>query len=117
VHWCVHDARGYGVKADTLFCVLDCETPDHRVQAPLCNHRNRAVYAGDWLIGKRRSDAHNASRSPFQHLFHSELSDVEESQEVGRDKRIEILGSIVRKGFGTEDSGVKSPEHRWFRSV
>ena len=24
VHWCVHDARGYGVEADTFFCVLDC---------------------------------------------------------------------------------------------
>ena len=26
VQWRVHDSGGYGVKADTFFCILDCET-------------------------------------------------------------------------------------------
>jgi len=34
VHWGVQDAGGYGVEADAFFCVFDCETPNHRVQAP-----------------------------------------------------------------------------------
>jgi len=77
---CVHDAGGNGVEPDTFFC--------------------------DWLIYKRRNDTHNISRFLFQHLFHGELSDVKESQQVGRDQRIEVLGSTVREGIGAEDSGV-----------
>ena len=53
------------------------------------------IFAGDWPIGKRRSDAHNASRFLFKHLFHSALSDVEESEQIGGDKRIEVLGSEI----------------------
>jgi hypothetical protein len=34
VQWRVDDAGGYGVEADAFSCVLDCETPDHCVQAP-----------------------------------------------------------------------------------
>jgi hypothetical protein len=30
---CIHNARAHGVEADTFFCILDCETPDHCVQA------------------------------------------------------------------------------------
>ena len=106
MQWRVNDAGGYGVEADAFFCVLDCETPDHCVQAPLRNHRNRGIYAGDWLIYKRRRDAHNVPRFLFQHLLHRELGDVEESQQVGRDQGIEILGSKVRERLGAEDSGV-----------
>ena len=106
MQWCIHNAGGYGVEADTFFCVLDCKTPDYSIQAPLRNHRNRGIHAGDWLISKRRRDAHNVPRFLFQHLFHSELSDVEESQQVRRDQGIEVLGSKVRERLGVEDSGV-----------
>lgn len=34
VHGCVHDAGGHRVEADTVFCVLDGETPGQRIQAP-----------------------------------------------------------------------------------
>ena len=43
VHWCVHNAGSYGVEADPFFCILDCETPGHRIQASFRNHRNRAI--------------------------------------------------------------------------
>jgi hypothetical protein len=58
------------------------------------------------LIDKRRSYGHNAPRFPFQHLLHSELSDIEESQQVGRDQGIEVLGSKLRERLGAEDSSV-----------
>jgi hypothetical protein len=35
VQWRVDDTGGYGVEADAFFCVLDCETPDHCIQALL----------------------------------------------------------------------------------
>ena len=72
---------------------------------PLRNHRNRGIHAGDRLIRKRRGDAHNVPRFLFQHLFHREPGDVEESQQVGRDQGIEVLGSKVRERLGTHDSG------------
>ena len=25
VHWCIHNAGGDGIKADTIFCILDCK--------------------------------------------------------------------------------------------
>ena len=25
VHWCIHNAGGHGIKADAIFCILDCE--------------------------------------------------------------------------------------------
>ena len=25
VHWCIHNAGGYGIKANAIFCILDCE--------------------------------------------------------------------------------------------
>jgi hypothetical protein len=50
------------------------------------------MYAGDWLIGERRRDGHNVSRFPLQHLLHCELSDVEETQQVGRNRGSEIFG-------------------------
>ncbi len=64
------------------------------------------MYAGDWLIGERRRDGHNVSRFLFQHLLHCELSDVEESQQVGRDQGIEVFGRIVGERLGAEDSRV-----------
>jgi hypothetical protein len=42
----------------------------------------------------------------FSIYFTVELGDVEESQQVGRDQGIEILGSKVRERLGAEDSGV-----------
>ena len=33
VHWCVHNARSHGVEADTFFCILNCETSRHSIQA------------------------------------------------------------------------------------
>jgi hypothetical protein len=106
VHWSVHDARGYGVEADSFFGIFDCKTPGHRIQAPLRNHRNRAIYASDRLIGTRRGHAHNAPGFLFQHLLHSKLSDVEESQQVGREQGIKVLGGEVREGLGEVDSSV-----------
>jgi len=51
VHWCVHNAGSYGVESDAFFCILDCETPSHGIQAAFRNHRNRAIVSRDWLIG------------------------------------------------------------------
>jgi hypothetical protein len=106
VQWCFDDARGYGIEAATFFCVLDCKTPGHGIQAPFRNHRNRGIFAGDWLIRKRPCDAHNIPRFLFQHLLHCELSHVKESQQVGRDQSVEVLGSKVDKRVGAEDSRV-----------
>jgi len=75
-------------------------------KSPFVIIETEAFYAGDWLIYKRRCDAHNVPRFLFQHLFHRELGDVEESQQVGRDQGIEILGSKVRERLGAEDSGI-----------
>jgi hypothetical protein len=71
VQRCVHDAGGHGVEADTFFCVLDCQAPSDCVQAPLRNHRNRGLFAGEGLIDKRRRYGHNVARFLFQHLFHT----------------------------------------------
>lgn len=62
--------------------------------------------AGDWLIGERRRDGQNVSRFLFQHLFHRELGDVEESQQVGRDQGIEVFGRKVGERLGAEDSRI-----------
>ena len=59
MQWCVDDAWGYGVEADAFFCVLDRETPGHGIQAPFHNHRDRGIFASNWLIRKRCCDAHN----------------------------------------------------------
>jgi len=58
-----------------------------------------------WAEPQAMRYAHNVPRFLFQHLFHSELSDVKESQEVGRDQSIEVLGSKVREGLDVVDSG------------
>src|SRR5580658_196336 len=95
VHRRIHFAGGYGIKANAVFCILNCQILCCCIQATLRNHRNRAIYARNWPIGKRRSDAHNASRFLFQHLFHGALSDVEESKQISGDKSIDVLGSEV----------------------
>ena len=61
VHWSVDDARGNGVEADTLLCILNRETPNDCIQASFSDHWDRAIYAKDRLIGKRRGDAYDAS--------------------------------------------------------
>jgi len=106
VQWCVHDAGGYGVEADAFFCVLDGETAGHCIQAALRHHRNGGLFAGKRLIDQRRGYGHNISRFLFQHLFDSELSDVEEAQQVRRCQGLEVLGRKLREGLGAEDSGV-----------
>src|SRR6266853_6551749 len=40
------------------------------------------------LIRKSRGDTHNVPRFLFQHLFHGELGNVKESQEISRDQGI-----------------------------
>src|SRR5208282_2683065 len=92
VHWRIHNAGGHGIKADAVFRILYCEILSRRIQTTLRNHRNRSILAGDWTIGKRRSDGHDASRFLFQHLFHSALSDVEESEQINRHKGVEVFG-------------------------
>jgi hypothetical protein len=82
VHPCIHNAGSYGIKANAIFCALDCEILGRWIQPTPRNHRNRPIYAIDWSIGKCRSDAHNAFRFLFQHLFHRALSDVEESEQI-----------------------------------
>src|SRR5579862_2958730 len=97
VHWCIHNARSYGIEADPILCILDREVLGRRIQAALRNHRDRAVSASDWPICKRRSDGHNTSGLLFQHLFHGTLSDVEESKQIGRDQGVEILDGEVEE--------------------
>src|SRR4030095_12876697 len=46
VQWCVHNTKSYGFEADTFFCILDCEAPNHRIQASFRDHRKRAVVSG-----------------------------------------------------------------------
>src|SRR3984957_2294703 len=106
VHLRVHDARGYGIEANAIFCILDCEILSRRIQPTLRDHRNRAVFAGDWPIGKRSSDGNDASRLLFQHLFNSALSDVEESEKIGGDEGVEVLGRELRERLVQEDAGV-----------
>src|SRR5438876_1722355 len=106
VQRCVHDAGGDRVEADTFFCVLDCETSGHRIQAALRNHRNRGIDAGDGIIGKRSGDRHDVPGLLFEHLFHGELSNIEESQQVDRGQGVEVVGSKVRERLGVENSGV-----------
>jgi hypothetical protein len=89
-----------------VFCILDREILGCGIQSTLRNHRDRAIYAGDRPIGKCRGDAHNAPRFLFQHLFHSALSDIEESEQVNRDKGLEVLDSEVSKRLVEEDAGV-----------
>jgi hypothetical protein len=61
VHRRIHHARGYSVEADIVFCILNREAPNDCVQASLSDHRDRAIYAEDRLIGKRRRDAYDVS--------------------------------------------------------
>src|SRR5437870_4132470 len=96
----------YEKAAGTFFYVLDCETSGHRIQAVLRNHRNRGIDAGDGIIGKRSGDRHDVPGLLFEHLFHGELSDIEESQQVDRGQGVEVVGSEVRERLGVENSGV-----------
>ena len=41
-----------------------------------------------------------------EHLLHSELSDIEESQQVGRDQGIEVFRSKVCERLAVEDPSV-----------
>ena len=75
--------------------VFDCKVLSCCIQATLRHHRNRAAFAGNGPISKRRGDAYNAPRFLFYHLSHSALSEVEESKQIGGDKGIEVLGSEV----------------------
>ena len=106
VQWCVHDAGGHGVEADTFLCVLDCEASRHRIQPPFRDHRNRGIDASDGVIGERAGDGHNVARLLLQHLFHSQLSDIEESQQIGRGQDVEVLCSKVRERLDVKDPGV-----------
>src|ERR1700729_1055975 len=106
VHRCIHFAGSYGIKADAVFRILDCKILGRRIQPTLRDHRNGAIYTSDRPIGKRRSDTHNASRFLFQHLFHGALSDVEESEQINRDKGVEVLASELNERLCQEDAGV-----------
>jgi hypothetical protein len=64
------------------------------------------MYAGDWLIGERRRDGLDVSRFLLQHRLHCELSDVVESQQVGRDQGIEVFGRKVGERLCAEDFSV-----------
>jgi len=55
------------------FCVAEFNPPFVIIET-------EAIFAGDWPIGKRRSDADNASRFLLEHLFHGALSDVKKIQ-------------------------------------
>ena len=104
----VDDARRDSVESNTLFRVFQSQTSHHRVQATLSDHGNGSRLAGNWIVGQRGGDAHDAAAALLRlHLFNRKLRDVNEACEVGRDEGAKVVRSVFRERLHYEDAGVR----------
>ena len=67
-----------------------------------------AGIAGNWIIGQRCSDAHDAAAGLLcLHLFNRKLRDVNEACEVGRDESAKVVCRVLRERLHQENAGVR----------
>src|SRR4029077_20936882 len=77
------------------------------VQTTFSDHGKRSRLAGDWIVGQRGTDAHDAAAAPLcLHLFNRKLRDVNEACEIGRDESAKVVCRVIRERLHQENASV-----------
>jgi len=102
------DAGSHCIESDVLFRVFRSQASQSCVQTTFSDHRKGSGYAGNWIVGQRSSDAHDAASGLLRlHLFNRKLRDMNEAIEVSRDESAKVVCRVLRKRFHKEDAGVR----------
>ena len=106
---CVDVTGSDGVESNMLFRVFRSQASQNCVQATFRDHRKGSGDAGNWIVGQRRGDAHDAAAGLLcLHLLNRKLRDVNEACEIGRDERAKVVCGILRERLHHEDAGVRN---------
>src|SRR4029077_2567708 len=77
------------------------------VQTTFSDHGKRSRLAGDWIVGQRGADAHDAATALLcLHLFNCKLRDVNETREVCRDESAKVVCRVLGERFYQENASV-----------
>src|SRR6266478_6252058 len=91
-----------------LFRVFRSQAFQSCVQTTFSDHRKGSGYAGNWIVGQRGADAHDAASGLLRlHPFNRKLRDKNEALEVSRDESAKVVCRVLRKRFHKEDAGIR----------